>query len=102
YPQDCVENMRNEFEARRDLILKGLKRIGIAPPTPDGAFYVFPYVGEYGKGEEIAERFLKEANVAVTPGSGFGAAYGDYIRISYAASRERINEAINRIEAVLG
>lgn len=65
---------------------------------PDGAFYAFANVSEYGNGTEVAERLLKEAHVAVTPGIAFGASGEDFIRISYATSIDRIREALDRLE----
>lgn len=96
--QKCVAEMTGEFRARRDLLIKGLRHLGFTTPLPEGAFYAFPDVSEYGSGDEVAERLLKEAHVAVTPGGAFGAAGENHIRISYAASRERIKEALERME----
>ncbi len=66
---------------------------------PKGAFYVFPNIKEFGmSSEKFAEYLLKEAKVATVPGSSFGR-YGEgYLRISYAASYEQIEEAMDRIE----
>ncbi|MDI3501948.1 MAG: aspartate aminotransferase [Archaeoglobi archaeon] len=100
-PQDFVEEMRQEFDRRRKLIVEGLRKIGFKTPTPKGAFYVFPYVGEFGTGEEVVERLLRDAYVATTPGSAFGPGNRDYIRISYAASIENIKKALERIEKAL-
>lgn len=99
--QECVTEMVNEFRARRDLLIKGLQKIGIRCTRPDGAFYAFADVSEYGSGEDVAELLLNKAYVAATPGAAFGKAGNDFIRISYATSQENIREALNRIEAVL-
>ncbi len=66
---------------------------------PKGAFYAFPNVKWFGKSsEEFAEFLLKKAHVTTVPGSAFGN-YGEgYIRLSYAASYEQLEEALNRIE----
>ena len=95
--QSSVDEMVTEFRARRDILVDGLTSIGFNCGKPDGAFYVFPNVLEYGGGDAVAERLLKEAYIAVTPGSAFGPGSADYIRISYAASRERIYDALDRI-----
>jgi len=100
-PQDFVEEMRQEFDRRRKLIVEGLRKIGFRTPTPKGAFYVFPYVGEFGTGEEVVEKLLRDAYVATTPGNAFGPGNRDYIRISYAASVENIKRALERIERAL-
>jgi aspartate aminotransferase len=99
--QKCVTDMVREFRERRDLIVKGLNNIGIKCTTPDGAFYAFADVSKYGSGEKVAELLLNKAYVATTPGSAFGEAGNDFIRISYATSQQRIKEALKRIEALL-
>ncbi|RZN15271.1 MAG: pyridoxal phosphate-dependent aminotransferase [Methanosarcinales archaeon] len=98
--QQCVSDMTAEFKIRRDLLIKGLNKIGLKTSTPDGAFYAFASVSEYGSGDEIAELLLTQAHVAVAPGSAFGSRK-DYIRISYATSQERIKEALLRMEKAL-
>jgi aspartate aminotransferase len=99
--QTCVNDMVREFGARRDLLVKGLNKLGIRCAMPDGAFYAFADVSEYGIGEKVAELLLSKAFVATTPGSAFGEEGNDFIRISYATSQERIREALRRMEAVL-
>jgi len=66
---------------------------------PKGAFYVFPNIKAFGmSSKEFAEFLLEEARVTVAPGSSFGS-YGEgYIRISYASSYEKLEEALDRIE----
>jgi aspartate aminotransferase len=99
--QTPVAAMVTEFKKRRDLLIKGLEKLGIKCGRPDGAFYAFADVSKYGSGEKVAELLLNKAFVATTPGSAFGEAGNDYIRISYATSQERIKEALKRMEAVL-
>ncbi|CAG1005418.1 MAG: pyridoxal phosphate-dependent aminotransferase [Candidatus Methanoperedens sp.] len=99
--QACVQNMVREFRERRDLLIKGLEKLGIKCTRPDGAFYAFADVSEYGSGEAVAEVLLNKAFVATTPGAAFGKAGNNFIRISYATSKDRIKEALRRIEAVL-
>ncbi|MDP3106184.1 MAG: pyridoxal phosphate-dependent aminotransferase [Candidatus Methanoperedens sp.] len=99
--QACVADMVREFRIRRDLLVRGLNKIGIKCNMPDGAFYAFADVSDFGSGEKVAETLLNKAFVATTPGSAFGEAGNDFIRISYATSQERIKEALKRIEAVL-
>lgn len=101
-PQDAVKAMRAEFCDRRDLFVSGLQRMGIICNLPGGAFYVFPNVSEFGGGDAFADKLLKDALIAATPGSAFGPSGADYVRISYAASQERLKEALARIERMLG
>jgi len=94
--------MVDEFRARRDIVLRELKKIDrLATDRPSGAFYVFPRVDVGMESAPLAERILKEANVAVTPGSAFGEAGEGHLRLSYAASRETIVECIHRIADIL-
>lgn len=100
-PQECVTDMVNEFKARRDLIVDGLLSLGIKCKKPDGTFYVFANVSQFGSGIDMADSLLRDAYVAVTPGIAFGPSGKDYIRISYAISQARISEGLNRIQKVL-
>ncbi|MDD2666071.1 MAG: pyridoxal phosphate-dependent aminotransferase [Methanocellales archaeon] len=100
-PQECITEMVNEFKARRDLVVEGLTDLGMKCKKPDGTFYVFANVGQFGSGEDVAERLLRDAYVAVTPGIAFGPSGEDYIRISYAISQARISEGLDRLQKVL-
>ncbi len=97
FDHGSVDSMVAEFEARRDILVDGMKSLGFDCKKPDGAFYLFLDVVDYGGGDDVAERLLKEAYIAVTPGSAFGPGSSGFIRISYAASRERIYDALTRI-----
>ncbi len=100
--EDYVSAMVKEFKERRDIITKGLKKLGMKVSEPQGAFYVFPEVsGVYNKPSEFAEFLLDKAAVSVTPGAGFGAGYESYVRVSYANSKENIEEALERVERAL-
>jgi len=96
-PQDEVTTMVEEFKARRNLLVEGLREMGIKCNMPGGAFYVFPDVSEFGGGDEFAKKLLSDGLIAVTPGSAFGPGGVDFVRISYAASQERLKEALQRI-----
>ncbi len=101
-PQDEVATMVAEFRARRDLLVAGLKSMGIPCSVPGGAFYVFPDVSEYGGGDVFTETLLKDALIAATPGSAFGPGGANYVRLSYATSQKRIKQALERIEKIVG
>ncbi len=98
-PQEPVRAMVQRFNARRDMIVDGLNKIpGFECIRPHGAFYVFPKFGFKMSSSEFAEFLLKEAHVAVTPGSAFGPAGEGHLRISYATSRENIAKGLENIE----
>ena len=100
-PQDDVDAMVVEFDARRRLIVAGLDDIpGFRCAMPTGAFYAFPSVAGTGlSGAEVADRLLYEAGVCTVPGTAFGGVGIEHIRISYANSREQLTEALVRIRA---
>jgi aspartate aminotransferase len=100
-PQNTVNAMVSEFRDRRDLFVSGLRGMGIPCSQPGGAFYVFPNVSKLGGGDAFSDRLLKEALIAATPGSAFGPGGVDYVRLSYAASQERLKEALKRIEKMI-
>ena len=98
--QECVEEMRGIFASRRELICSLAAEIpGLKFHEPQGAFYLFPDVSAWGTGNEVAERLLEEAHVAVVSGSAFGCP--SCIRLSYAISEEEIRKAMSRIAALL-
>lgn len=99
-PQDFVKDMVREFDRRRRFVFKRLNEIeGFSCLLPEGAFYIFPNIKSFKmSSEDFSQLLLKEARVATVPGSAFGS-YGEgYIRISYAAAYEQLEEALNRIE----
>jgi aspartate aminotransferase len=102
-PQDDVAAMVAEFRARRDLVVAGLRRLpGVSCRTPHGAFYAFPNVTALPlSAAELADRLLEEAGVALLAGTAFGAAGEGHLRLSYATSRERLEEGLARMGAFL-
>lgn len=94
-----AEYMKNEFIKRRDYLYKRLKDIGFNVNLPMGAFYMFPSIRKFGiKSEDFCESLLKEAKVAIVPGSAFGKGGEGYIRISYASNIDKLKLASDRIE----
>jgi len=102
-PDDSIHAMMGEFDERRKLIHKGLNNLpGVECSLPGGAFYAFPKVIDTGmNGEEFAKKCLHEAGVAIVPGASFGKTSGDYVRFSFAASKENISKALEKIEKIL-
>ena len=97
--------MKEEFRKRRDFVLNEFLSIeGITCPVPKGAFYVFPNITAYIKGDikndiDLVAYLLEEAKVAVVPGSAFGKE--GYIRLSYATSMDNLKEGMKRIKEAL-
>ncbi len=108
--QDCVETMRREFEARRDLVCGRLSSMpGITCPLPGGAFYAFfnvsAYFGRTLAGKKVTDSAsfcqaaLESAHVNLVPGSAFGAK--GYVRLSFANSREQLSRGLDALEKLL-
>ena len=95
--------MRDVYKKRRDRILPQLVALGFDVVAPEGAFYLFAKLpADLGDdGDEFALQLAKEGKVAVIPGSGFSAAAKAYIRISYAASDEDLDEGMRRLTAYI-
>jgi aspartate/methionine/tyrosine aminotransferase len=101
--QDEPRAMVEEFRARRDLLIAGLNSLpGVTCRTPGGAFYAFPNVsGVPMPAEELADRLLTEAGVAVLPGAAFGRVCENNLRLSYANSRVNLSDALDRMRDLL-
>ena len=97
-----IELMRESYDKRRKLLLTGLRRLGIECFEPRGAFYMFPKIGGFGlTSDEFCTRFLREEQVAIIPGTAFGAGGEGFARICYASSVENIETALSRLAAFL-
>lgn len=99
-PQEFVSEMVAEFDKRRRLVHRRLSEIeGFSCSLPKGTFYAFPNVKAFkALSAEFSEFLLKEAKVIVTPGSSFGKHGEGFLRLSFATSYEKIDEALSRIE----
>lgn len=96
--EEHLNSMREEYNHRRRVIIKGLKDAGLDCFTPSGAFYAFPCIKGLGMtSEEFCEKFLMSKKVAIVPGNAFGKCGEGYVRISYAASMKDIQEAMRRL-----
>ena len=102
-PEDHLNDMMSEFIIRRKLIVDGLRSLkGVKCSLPGGSFFVFPNVKETGmNGEEFTEKCLKEAGVAVIPGTAFGKFATNNVRFNFATSRENISRAIEKLDKIL-
>jgi len=101
-PQQCVEEMRQDYIKLRDHVVRGLRSIsGVKCTMPAGAFYAYPNVSAFfGRGgmksaSDIAGKLLREFHVATVPGEGFGTK--EHIRVSYATSVAELDRGLERM-----
>ena len=96
--QESVMEMVEDYNRRRQVMVKGLRDIGLTCYEPKGAFYAFPSIKCTGMtSEDFGEKLLSEEKVAVVPGSAFGKCGEGYIRCCYATSLKDIEEALKRM-----
>ena len=102
-PEDHLDDMMKEFSMCRKLMFDGLRSLkGVECTLPGGSFFVFPNVKGTGmNGEEFTEKCLKEAEIAMIPGTAFGKFATDHVRFNFATSRENISKAIEKIDKML-
>ncbi|MBZ0299896.1 MAG: pyridoxal phosphate-dependent aminotransferase [Anaerolineae bacterium] len=101
-PQDCVGQMRDAYQQRRDFMVKALNEIdGVHCRSIEGAFYLFPsFPGSSKNSMELADALLEKAGIAGTPGIGFGAAGEGHIRFSIATAMSDLERAVERLAKV--
>lgn len=92
--------IKGEFEKRKIILIKGFKRLGLPCAEPEGTFYAFPNISEWGDDKKVYEMFLK-SGVITMPGSIFSDLYDRYIRFSFVCSPEEIEEGLQRLGSAL-
>ncbi|MBQ6020262.1 MAG: aminotransferase class I/II-fold pyridoxal phosphate-dependent enzyme [Clostridia bacterium] len=98
--EEDVRRMRESYDQRRRYLLNEFAKMGLPCFEPEGAFYMFPDIREFGMtSEEFATELLKSEKLAVVPGGAFGESGEGFIRISYAYSLKELREAIRRLGA---
>lgn len=96
--EEHVQHMVGEYDRRRKLLVRELNTMGLTCFEPRGAFYCFPDVSASGmNGDVFANTLLAEEEVALVPGSAFGASGANHVRIAYAQSYEKIETALERM-----
>lgn len=94
-----IQYMKEQYDLRRVYVAKRLRGMGIECFEPEGAFYVFPRIDNFGMtSEAFCQKLLDEKRVAIVPGSAFGAGSEGFARISYAYSIDHLTIALDRIE----
>ena len=101
--QPFVDQMREEDDLRRRLIVDALNEFGLTCFEPRGAFYAFPQVSGTGLDDDrFATQLLESEKVAVVPGSAFGPGGEGFVRCSYATAYDQIEQAMERIGRFIG
>lgn len=103
-PQDCVEDIRRMYQSRRDVLCDGLKAAGWEIDKPQATMFAWAKIPEQYRDMgslEFSKKLLKEANVAVSPGVGFGEYGDDYVRFGLIENEHRTRQAIRSIKHML-
>ncbi len=96
--EDEVERMKDEYDMRRRIIVRGFRDLGLECRTPRGAFYAFPSIRSSGMtSDEFCEKLLYSKKVALVPGTAFGEGGEGFVRASYCYSVDHIKSALHRI-----
>ena len=103
-PEDCVEEVRQTYKERRDTLISGLNRVGWDIKSPKGTMFVWGKIPDKFQNMgsvEFSKFLINEAQVAVSPGLGFGEYGDDYVRFALIENSMRINQAIRGIRKIL-
>ena len=95
--QQCLTDMRTIYTERRDVLVEGLKKLGINATAPKATFYVWFEVPSGYTSASFASLLLEKGGIVATPGNGFGDPGEGYVRMALTVSKERLAEAVNRI-----
>ena len=96
--QQCLADMRRIYTERRDVLVAGLKKLGISVEAPKATFYVWFEVPTGYTSATFASLLLEKSGIVATPGNGFGAPGEGYVRMALTVSKERLVEAVERME----
>ncbi len=103
-PQDCIEAIRQTYKARRDVLIEGLGAAGWEIPSPPATMFAWapiPPMFQHLGSLEFSKLLLSEAEVAVSPGIGFGEHGDGFVRIALVENRQRIRQAIRNVKSFL-
>ena len=95
--QQCLADMRRIYTERRDVLVAGLKKLGISVKAPKATFYVWFEVPSGYTSATFASLLLEKSGIVATPGNGFGAPGEGYVRMALTVSKERLGEAVERM-----
>jgi alanine-synthesizing transaminase len=103
-PQDCVQEMRDLYRKRRDVLVKGLAAAGWQAPSPEGSMFLWAPIPDRFKhlgSVDFSKLLLAKAKVAVAPGIGFGEHGDGHVRIALVENEHRIRQALRGIRSFL-
>jgi LL-diaminopimelate aminotransferase len=98
---NILSQIRRTYQERRDVLYDGLKKIGMQLIKPEATFYLWSKAPEQFSSMNFVSHMLNKAGVLATPGNGFGDAGEGYVRFALTASKDRIQEAVDRIGKIL-
>jgi len=98
--ESATEEIRRTYQERRDVLLPGLRALGLDPVTPAATFYVWIPVPERYTSASFCTHLLTKAGIVTTPGNGFGKSGEGYVRIALTKEKERIREALDRMKRI--
>jgi len=98
--QQCIADMRQIYTERRDVLVAGLRKLGLKMETPKATFYVWFETPAGYTSTDFAALLLEKAGIVATPGTGFGAPGEGYVRMALTVAKERLQEAVDRIAEV--
>ena len=98
--QGCLEDMRRLYTERRDVLVEGLRGLGLEVEKPKATFYVWCGVPQGVTSADFSMRLLTECGVVTTPGNGFGSAGEGYVRFALTVDKERLAEAVERLKGL--
>jgi L-glutamine---4-(methylsulfanyl)-2-oxobutanoate aminotransferase len=98
--QDCVVELNDLYEKRRNVLIEGLQSIGWHVRAPKGSFFAWLKVPKELTSEQFADLLLEKAHIVVAPGIGFGVHGEGYVRVGLLTSEERLREAVERIKSL--
>jgi LL-diaminopimelate aminotransferase len=98
--QECLAEMREIYTKRRDVLVEGLKNLGINVEPPKATFYIWFEVPPGYSSASFAALLLEKSGIVATPGNGFGAPGEGYVRMALTVSKDRLAEAVDRIAKV--
>jgi LL-diaminopimelate aminotransferase len=99
--QSCVREMQKTYSERRDILVSGLRELGLNTPLPKATFYIWTQVPQGYTSQNFSALLLEEGGIVCTPGNGFGESGEGYVRMALTVSKERLEEVVERLKKIL-